>query len=317
MEVTTNQCRNCGDVLNGQYCTSCGQREGRGDLHFTEAATDILGDVFTWDSRVWRTLIPLLIRPGFLSAEFNAGRRMRYMPPFRLYIVVSFLMFLAMSFAAGEAGFAVDDFDDAAVTVTLDSDADPDEGEAVEQTASAIEPGEDEKDGEDGKGGKDGKDGKGFTINVVENGPPWVEELEKRVETNAQRVADSPNDYIDDLMEHLPQVMFVMLPVFALLLKLSYLFSPYHYLQHLVFALHYHTFVYLLYLINTAVEYLTVYVDGLFALMLIVYLPLALRRTYSSSWFGAIGKSVVLMFSYGAALLLGVATTAFVVLAVM
>lgn len=341
MEVSTSHCRNCDSPLDGQYCAGCGQREGRGDLHFAEAATDILGDVFTWDSRLWRTLIPLLIRPGFLSAEFNAGRRMRYMPPFRLYIVVSFLMFLAMSFAAEEAGFSFDDSESGEVAVTLSgSDTDPDVSKADEPRESAQPEGfrtkvdealQRELEVSKAAGDEDaglfieelestiepGADGKGLTINLMENGPPWVEALEDRIETNARRVSESPNDYIDDLMEHLPQVMFVLLPVFALLLKLAFLFSPYHYLQHLVFALHYHTFVYLLYLINSAFEYLTLKVDGLFALMLILYLPLALRRTYSSSWVGAIIKSTVLMFSYGAALLLGVATAAFAVLAVM
>ncbi|WP_414980048.1 hypothetical protein [Congregibacter sp.] len=108
-----------------------------------------------------------------------------------------------------------------------------------------------------------------------------------------------------------------MLPLFALLLKLAYYFSPYHYLQHLVFALHYHTFVYLLYLISTAVEKISWDVDGLFSLLLIVYPPLAPRRCYGSSWGGAIGKSLLLLLSYGIALFMGMVAPAVAVLAAM
>ncbi|HET9473089.1 MAG TPA: DUF3667 domain-containing protein, partial [Steroidobacteraceae bacterium] len=46
------------------------------------------------DSRLWRTLGYLLARPGRLTSEFFAGRRVRYLPPFRLYLVISLLFFV-------------------------------------------------------------------------------------------------------------------------------------------------------------------------------------------------------------------------------
>ena len=53
-------------------------------------------EVFTHaDSRLWRTIAPLLFRPGFLTQQFLQGRRASYLPPFRLYIVVSLLFFLS------------------------------------------------------------------------------------------------------------------------------------------------------------------------------------------------------------------------------
>jgi len=303
VDPSVQQCRNCGAPIDGEYCRTCGQREGRGDLHFADAAADVLGDVFTWDSRVWRTLFPLLFRPGFLSAEFNAGRRMSYMPPFRLYIVVSFLMFLVISLTAGDAVVSGDwgeDSPDAVVINDLAVDLDPSPETATSNEASATTPESDE-----------------FTIELLEGGPAWIQALEERLEANAKRVKEDPADYVDDLLDHLPQVMFVMLPLFALLLKLAYFFSSYHYLQHLVFALHYHTFVYLLFLISKVLEKISWNVDGLFSLVLAVYLPLALRRGYGSSWGGAIGKSLALLLSYAIALFVGVVAAALAVLATM
>ncbi|WOJ97794.1 DUF3667 domain-containing protein [Congregibacter brevis] len=331
------RCRNCDTPLDGQFCTSCGQREGRGDLHFGEAVTDILGDVFTWDSRVWRTLISLLFRPGFLSAEFNVGRRARYMPPFRLYIVVSFLLFLTLSLMATyvvDFGGSDEDSVGPSVTFGLDVDATSDDAEAAVsdappadvESALAKKIAEERAAGnvevveflEEFEAGLDSESASGeVTVNLLDGGPEWVTELEKRIETNASQVSDDPGDYIGQLFEYLPQVMFIMLPLFALLLKLVYLTSPFHYLQHLVFALHYHTFVYLLYLLTVLLELASLRVDGLFSMMLIIYLVLALRRTYASGWPGAIGKTLFLLFSYGVSLMIGMAIAAVVVLAAM
>jgi hypothetical protein len=46
-------------------------------IHFFELAGDFLEDFFVWDSGIWNTLIPLLFRPGFVTAEFLAGRKVR------------------------------------------------------------------------------------------------------------------------------------------------------------------------------------------------------------------------------------------------
>ena len=88
-------CENCGAALAGPYCSQCGQRHHEHPVHslwhFIQEATE---DVTHADSRLWRTVYALLLRPGFLTQEFLAGRRARYLPPVRLYLVVSVLFFL-------------------------------------------------------------------------------------------------------------------------------------------------------------------------------------------------------------------------------
>ena len=54
------------------------------------------------DSRLWRTLAALLLRPGYLTREFLAGRRARYLPPVRLYLVISLVFFLWASSGHGK-----------------------------------------------------------------------------------------------------------------------------------------------------------------------------------------------------------------------
>jgi hypothetical protein len=92
--ATSARCENCGAAVSGRYCATCGQRLEpplHSLWHFSRTATE---DLTHADSRLWRTLGALLFRPGYLTREFLAGRRARYLPPVRLYLVVSVVFFL-------------------------------------------------------------------------------------------------------------------------------------------------------------------------------------------------------------------------------
>ena len=272
MSENRANCRNCGEALVGLYCSHCGQREGRGDLSFGEVAGELLDEVVSWDSRLWRTLLPLLFRPGFLTAEFIAGRRARYVPPFRLYLVISFVLFLVVSLLAGDT------------TIVRTND-----GLIVNPGASVAVDG-----GAVGAGDEPDTDDFNVEISLAEEGSPqWLKDLDKRLEKNAERLSDDPSEFIQLWLEYLPQMMFLLLPVFALLLKFCYFFSPYHYLQHLVFSLHFHSFVYLLYLLGQlgGIWLRGSAVAEVFPLLVLVYLPMALMRAYNSSLAGAAGKA--------------------------
>lgn len=59
---------------------------------------DLLDNLFSYDSRVYRTLVPLMTKPGFVCREYLAGKRVRYLPPFRLYLFASIIFFLVVPF---------------------------------------------------------------------------------------------------------------------------------------------------------------------------------------------------------------------------
>jgi hypothetical protein len=99
-QVSTENCLNCGEVLTGQHCSHCGQRAKVRVLSLTSLLRDLFGDLTEFDSRIWRTLIPLAMRPGHLTAEYLRGRRTYYSPPFRMYLVLSLVFFLATSIGA-------------------------------------------------------------------------------------------------------------------------------------------------------------------------------------------------------------------------
>jgi hypothetical protein len=94
----SQSCLNCGTRLTGQYCGQCGQRATSRFISIFELLRDAFGDLFELDSRLWRTLAPLLVRPGLLTRDYLEGRRARYMPPFRMYLVLSLLFFVVAFF---------------------------------------------------------------------------------------------------------------------------------------------------------------------------------------------------------------------------
>lgn len=130
-------CMNCGTTLSGQYCGNCGQRSKNRMISVWELTRDAFGDLFELDSRLWRSLIPLLIRPGQLTRDYLEGRRARYMPPFRTYLVLSIVFFLVAFFDPREDfGFLFE----AAVAPTTEEQAEErrEAGEALSEIRENI-----------------------------------------------------------------------------------------------------------------------------------------------------------------------------------
>jgi hypothetical protein len=86
-------CPNCGELLWGQYCASCGQRARVRMITFWELLKDAGDLLASLDSRLWRTLGLLLFRPGRLTLDYLQGRRARFVPPVRLFIASSIVFF--------------------------------------------------------------------------------------------------------------------------------------------------------------------------------------------------------------------------------
>jgi len=79
------------------YCPECGQINTTKQVPLKLFFHDILGDYFTFDSRFFRSFIPLLRKPGHLTNEYNSGRRVSYILPLRLYLFVTILFFFIIS----------------------------------------------------------------------------------------------------------------------------------------------------------------------------------------------------------------------------
>jgi hypothetical protein len=92
-----SHCQNCGEALHGPYCAACGQHDVDYHRSLWPILEDSLEGFLHVDGKFFRTVRLLFTRPGFLTQEFNAGRRAAYTQPLRLYIFAS-LLFFASSF---------------------------------------------------------------------------------------------------------------------------------------------------------------------------------------------------------------------------
>ncbi|MEM8815614.1 MAG: DUF3667 domain-containing protein [Pseudomonadota bacterium] len=271
-------CLNCGAVLRGQYCGNCGQRARGRLISLWELVRDAFGDLFELDSRIWQTLIPLLVRPGRLTHDYLAGRRARYMPPFRMYLVMSLIFFVVAFFNPREELallYAPDDVEDEAEPASLG------ENPAEEPAPETDEPGtaipeharEDferigidvdeinrlvaEAETNDGGGlnvsfgdDEDGSSAEDCDLDWdVSNMPQWVQVRlsPSRVKAVCERIrADDGDSFGKRLLDNIPLALFILLPLMALVLVFLYPLSKRYYVEHLLFFVHFHAFFFLM-----------------------------------------------------------------------
>jgi hypothetical protein len=104
-------CTNCGGAAS-DYCARCGERQpGHHDLSVRHFAHDVVHEFVHLDSKLFRTLRDIVISPGFLTAEYFAGRKSRYIPPLRLFLTLFALQFLAFTFYQPAALYSVKTFE--------------------------------------------------------------------------------------------------------------------------------------------------------------------------------------------------------------
>jgi hypothetical protein len=100
--LEVNKCKNCEHRLQAAdlFCAQCGQESRDSGESMHAFVQHFLSDYFTFDSKIVRSFRPLLFNPGFLTAEFLVGRRVRYIPPLRMYLFISIVFFLMLSLQA-------------------------------------------------------------------------------------------------------------------------------------------------------------------------------------------------------------------------
>ena len=290
MEPYTHTCANCGAEKIGQFCSHCGQNSRNYLRGAHRILVELIVEIFDLESRLFRTLKYLVIRPGFLTAEFVAGRRASYLSPGRLYLVMSVIFFFLLSTMANVLPEGInlqmtEDGKNVELVGLSGSDIDLSEPEISSVTSSVNIP-----------------------VSAEESESEWEVELEQKIE---EVVAD-PGAGLAELIDNLPLMMFLLLPVYALLLQLFYFKS--FYTQHLVFLLHIHSFMFLVFSIKLVLPdqdpgmivsentdwFADVWGSLKFALTIgsILYCYLALKHVYAQSYLKTGVKFLALGFGY-------------------
>jgi hypothetical protein len=310
----SRNCLNCGTNLRGQYCGHCGQRSRGRLISLWELISDAFGDLFEVDSRLWQTLVPLVIRPGRLTHDYLQGRRARFMPPFRMYLVLSLIFFVVAFFnPREELGILF-------------------EPPAAEEVASVAEEDfeEEEEKEEEELDENDVVDVDGLLIGIDEDGEKITSNGDCDVEDSdvegipdflARRLTperlkhvceqiheDDGKSVLEKVVNNVPTALIVLLPLMAFVLKVLYPLSRRYYVEHLLFFVHLHAFLFLLITLQIlftrlaamisipeTATVLTVVATSIYAP---VYLFVAMRRVYGQGRFVTFLKYIVLTFAY-------------------
>ena len=97
-ELAPGICKNCSETLptEARFCPVCGQSVRELSRPWAEVFRELLDELFDFDGRMFTSLQYLITRPGFLSLEYNRGRRRAYTPPLRMYLVISLAFFFVL-----------------------------------------------------------------------------------------------------------------------------------------------------------------------------------------------------------------------------
>lgn len=309
-------CRNCGAPWVGQYCPVCGQRSPVRVLTLWELIKEATDDLTHSDSRVWRTLFPLMLKPGLLTREYLLGRRARYLPPFRLYLVLSVLCFLTLGLGDNDQDFFQAQADLSAELAKME----PAERAAAEKQLRELErlreaglpipsPTSQPKGSTDPAAQPETR--RQMDCEQVQASSPVLAERAKTVcrELNTE---GGWRRFGEEIVDNVPQMMFVFLPLIAFVSFLLHAFSGRYYVEHLLFFVHFHAFVFVAFVVQGLLSWggqsfrPIGFVAGLFALVLLFYLPIylykAMRLVFGQRRWLAIPKFVLLSTAYVACL---------------
>ncbi len=339
-------CGNCNTPLLGPHCHACGQPVKGLVRHFSSIVGDALDTVFDFDTRIVRTIGPLFAKPGHITREYFAGRRVRYVSPVRLFFFLAIITFFV-------AQLTFDNFDDAirtddgkgndaigsAMTVAgVERERDArlaalteakremagtaaavgipgiEAGEdAVRDTAAArieqlqeakaqgLAPPEPMKDSFSlnfGSGRWDAEKNPFQMAWLPGFANRWLNGQVERGNSNIGRLKQDPAAFKDAVLSAVPTTLFVLVPVFALMLKLAYAFKRRLYMEHLLVALHSHAFLCLALLLVLIISMLETWLapeagalhtlfawtEGVLIAWMPIYLLIMQKRVYGQGW---------------------------------
>lgn len=259
-----NKCTNCEKLTTGNFCSHCGQSvySRRGPIW--RMLGELTEDIFTIDSKFYTSISALFLKPGYLTTEFVSGRRVSILPPVRMYLVVSIVFFLIFQIEA------------------------PDVSDKNVYIGNILI-------------GREAPDPNLGNFKITDEGNiKWFSELiadrkDELQQSNSQIVI---NKMFNVLEKTLPNALLLFLPLFAFVLKGLYLFKRVLYFDHLLFVLHFQTWLmcwimltYGMVLISPWWAFLTVLIP--------IYLAKAQKKTYQQSYWLVVPKTFLIFLVYG------------------
>jgi hypothetical protein len=344
-------CENCGTLLSGPYCSQCGQAAIDYRRSFGHVLVDVLNEFLNWDSKFFATIALLILKPWRLTNEFLAGKRVRYVNPLRLYLLASILFFFAVNYGARDLRFEPGKLgpkDRAEIEADLKKqDLPPAAREKLEallreapaEASPAVvsptpttapsptagpHPSATSADKQKRQYGKIAERPFVIVDSNSKSSTPFERWIEGRAKEKMGEHGTKMGLFISTLFSNFPYMMLCCIPLFALVLKVLYVRRRIFYIDHLIYALHIHTFAYVgimlivlatIGLIRAAPGPIAGCTIALLWIAFVVQIFLSIRRVYRQGWFITIFKFLFGGFVYLIVLVFALAVTFFVTIA--
>jgi hypothetical protein len=305
-------CRNCGVMVKHRYCPNCGQLAASFHRPFYSLVAETVSDSLALDGRIARTLPKLLFRPGALSRDYSAGKRARYVPPFRLFLLSSLIFyFVAFAFINSNGvnaleqietgdGPALSEEESEALSEYLSQNGGLDEreleeiierarangAEAEQEATSDAAPDQPVPDSDESESEEN-------NVNLGSN------ELGERLEAAAERTFENPRLFTTAAETWAPRLSLILVPLTILALSLMYAWRRRIYVyDHAIHALHLHSWIYLSSTLAFGLSALMGgWVAGLYySIALPVYTMFSMRGAYGTGYLQAFLRMMVLSF---------------------
>lgn len=274
-------CLNCGAEMTARFCPTCGQLAASFHRPFWSLIGEMISDAFALDGRIARTLPTLLLRPGFLTRAYTSGRRARYVPPFRLFLLASLVFYLSLFAIIKSAGW----YDELEL-------ADPNTGEV-----SVVIDGEDERQVlVDADGNVDREVAK----RLVRDQDGELNDGANYVVEGVSTVMENPDAFRAEIETWTPRLSFLLVPLTILSLTIMHIWrrSLYVY-DHTIHALHLHSWIYLAGTVTMLVGQLVGgWVGSIFAVALIIYVWRSLVVATASGAFMSFVRLFILLLTW-------------------
>lgn len=314
-------CLNCGTEVIGRFCHNCGQENVEPKESIWHLISHFFQDITHFDGKFFTSLKDLVFKPGFLSREYMIGKRASYLNPIRMYLFTSaifFLIFFSL-YKVDQKDFKINktfwgrtekqinEMDSAKLsefTKKINNGKPLSRAEVlarVDTSSFSFAPGNYHSKREYDSLLKAGiKKHNWFERQLVYKN---IEIKEKYGSQPGVMVAALINTF----MHSLPQMLFVLLPLFALILKLIYIRrKQFYYVDHVIFTIHLYVFIFLVMLITFGLgklrgilhwEWLK-FITAIFILSIFFYFYKALRNFYKQRRAKTILKYFILLFLF-------------------
>lgn len=327
-ERKEKNCLNCNAQVMGKFCHICGQENIEPKETVFHLINHFFQDVTHFDGKFFSTLGLLITKPGFLSAEYIRGRRASYLNPIRMYIFTSAIFFFIFFtfFKLKNDNLINQD----SMIVNGKSMADVDKMDSVSFAAYTSNINKEDEKKETPMSRQEFKkyydsitsnSGINFTgthykskaqydsaLRFGKKQDAWVQKklVYKEIELN-EKFKNHPEEIIgsigEALLHKLPQMLFVSLPLLALLLRLLYIRrKEFYYVSHGIFSIHLYIFIFIDLLFSFGLDKLNVtlhsgvlsFLKGLLTIAIFFYTYKAMRNFYQQGRAKTITKFLIL-----------------------